>query len=148
MVVRSGVELDKLLDTIEISGFLGTCGAAELEEFQRWYPNYTMSQNPRECEGVLQADGSVGPKNNVFGFWLPHGLSTAPNEFASQLRQCENQFNRIEEAFREVEGIPSQKLWLEREQARFFEQYPEQLPGANNDIPDIRETWEDSTRAA
>ncbi|OJJ84396.1 uncharacterized protein ASPGLDRAFT_58090 [Aspergillus glaucus CBS 516.65] len=81
-------------------------------------------------------DGTVIPKNGTetFGFWLPHGLEGTDNvRFAAQVHQCKERFNKIEEAFREVEGVPREKLWLESEQAEVFEQHPELLPGDEND---------------
>ncbi|KAL1970535.1 hypothetical protein VTN77DRAFT_4179 [Rasamsonia byssochlamydoides] len=114
MIVRSsaGGDLDKLFETIRISGFLG-------------------DQNPHDREGPpLQSDGnSVDPTQNHLGFWLPHGLDADDEEkFVTQLRQCKQRFNRIEEAFRETEGIPREKLWLESEQEEIFARHPVKRP--------------------
>lgn len=54
-------------------------------------------------------------------------------------------FNSIEQVLREVEGIPQEKLWLESEQAEFFERHPEKLPSTGNDHPDIRVTLDDNS---
>lgn len=84
MIVRSGAELDKLLETIDVSGFFGKCKPVSLKLFMEEYPNATISQNPRERESILRADGSVDPGDNLFGFWLPHGLNSQDEEVLPQ----------------------------------------------------------------
>lgn len=65
----------------------------------------------------MSPNGEVPPGDNVFGFWLPHGLQdNDPQVYASQLRACHQRFNAIERAFREVEGISPRDLVLETEQ--------------------------------
>ncbi|KAN0081995.1 hypothetical protein V8E54_003293 [Elaphomyces granulatus] len=130
MIIRSGVALEKLLCTIEASGFLGNCVLKGLESFKQSHSKESLSQDPL-CDKLFPPrDGTVDRKDNAFGFWLPHGLDGEDEEvFVSQLLQCKERFNSIERAFREVECIPTDKLWLESEQVAFFEEHPEKLPG-------------------
>ncbi|OJJ44447.1 hypothetical protein ASPZODRAFT_145003 [Penicilliopsis zonata CBS 506.65] len=124
MIVRGGVSVDQLLNTIEASGFLGHCIPAQLEEFKKLYPveSTKLTQNPRDREGTLEADGLVHPSKNILGFWLPHGLGSDKEMFAAQLRECLSRFNKIEELYRETENIPTSQLWLESEQNDHFEE--------------------------
>ncbi|KKK26856.1 hypothetical protein ARAM_003456 [Aspergillus rambellii] len=144
MIVRSGAELEKLLDTIHTSRFFGECLPEKLEEFKKMYPEGTakLSLHPREREGRLGADGSIMPQDNTFGFWLPHGL-TNDETLGAQICQCKDRFNNIERAFREVEAISKDQLWLEAEQAGFFDQN-QRLPGGDNDNPDVTIECDDS----
>lgn len=144
MVVRTGVQVDKLMETIEASGFFGKCNPETLEYFKAEHPEFVIHHNPTERIGVLRDDASGEPMNEVFGFWLPHGLDSENDEtFVSQIRCCKQRFNLIEELFREVEQIPQEKLWLESEQADFFQRCPEKLPGAHNDFAELHMTLDD-----
>lgn len=77
MIVRCGVELDKLIETIHTSGFLGECDMEELASFKAEHPNLVVTQNMREREGTLGQDGSVDPVKNHFWFlaaaWTERG---------------------------------------------------------------------------
>jgi hypothetical protein len=95
------------METIEASRFFGNCNPETLEYFKAERPNFVIHHNLTERIGVLRGDASGEPLNNVFGFWLPHGLDTENHEtFFSQIRRCKQRFNLIEELFREVEQIP------------------------------------------
>ncbi|KAI9928650.1 hypothetical protein ASPWEDRAFT_180237 [Aspergillus wentii DTO 134E9] len=148
MIVRSGAELEKLLDTIHASRFLGECLPEELELFKKMHPEGTANLllNPRERERERHerpcADYSIMPKDNIFGFWLPHGLRS--ETLSTHIYQCKERFNNIERVFREVECISKDKLWLEAEQADFFDQNQGLLPGGDNDYPDINIEYHDS----
>jgi hypothetical protein len=138
MIVRSGAELNKLFSTIDYCGFLGQPKLEGLELFNLEYPDVIINQSPREREGKMRPDWTVDPADNVFGFWLPHGMNGENDEiFVSQIRQCTQRFNMIEAAFRKVECIPQEHLWLESEQAEFFENNPDKLSGSKNDHPDV-----------
>lgn len=115
MIVRGGAELDKLFDTILASGFLGKCNVEDLVMWRNMYPNRTISHDPRAGEGVLSEHGAVPLADNIFGFWLPHGLSSDEMVFAVQLRERHfRRFNQIERAFRmEGGGNPTGGAWLE-----------------------------------
>lgn len=127
MIVRSGVQLDKLFDTIEASGFLGAFHHEQRQLFNENLTPLLITQNPSENRGQLSADGSVDPNRNQFGFWLPHGLGSDGGQYAARfshrLRECKNRFNDVEAAFRKAEGLSQDKVWLESEQAYFFEKY-------------------------
>ncbi|PGH05607.1 hypothetical protein AJ79_06774 [Helicocarpus griseus UAMH5409] len=132
MIVRSGVQLEKLFDTIEACDFLGHLEEDELKNFRNEYGQITINQDPNASKGLLRPDGTVPPQETTFGFWLPHGLSSDNVKFARQLRACRQRFNRIEAAFREAEGLSHEKLWLEAEQADFFERHPERYPSVKS----------------
>lgn len=133
MVARNGVDIGNLFETILASGFLGECDEGYFNLFKCAFPNATVTRNPREKE--KRSDTSK-PAYSSFGFWLPHGLDGGKEAFARQLRGCKQRFNAIEAAYRQVEGIPKEKLWLEQEQAEVLEQNENLLPGVNNDIPE------------
>ena len=72
-------------------------------------------------------DGTVIPKNGTetFGFWLPHGLDGTDNvRFAAQVHQCKEGFNKIEEAFREVEGFLERSCGLSLNRPRSSSSIP------------------------
>lgn len=65
MIVRGGAELDKLFETIEISGFMGRCNMEQLRLWHIMYPNATVSHNPRDWEGSLNEHGAVDRRDNL-----------------------------------------------------------------------------------
>ena len=134
MIVRSGVDIENPFETIQASRFLGVCDEECFNLF-KLRPDATVTQNPREGESNRPVDE---PQLCNFSLWLPHGLDAEKEIFAQQLRDCKQRFNAIEAAFREVKGIPKDKLWLEKAQAEFFEQNQDLLPGINNDFPNIQ----------
>lgn len=132
MIVRSGKNLPELFETIHTSGFLGECQSKQIEMFKEMNPCAKhIVQSPRDREG--EGTRKVQP----FGFWLPHGLTPDDKTFAGQIRECLERFNQFERGFRESENISMDKLWLEEEQVKFFEQNPGLLPGAGNDYPEV-----------
>lgn len=94
-------------------------------------PNARISQLPRDREGILH--------NNVqpFGFWLPHGLLPEEDTLGVQIQDHKERFNKTECAYRHVESLPIDKLWLQSEQAEFLEQHPALVPGGQNDYPEV-----------
>ncbi|OJJ46469.1 hypothetical protein ASPZODRAFT_2129488 [Penicilliopsis zonata CBS 506.65] len=133
MIVRSGVDLERLFDTIQACGFLGDCSPEELQEFKQEYPDARITHNPRDREAQPGLDPA---SEHVFGFWLPHGLASDDEDlFGQQLAGCLGRFNDIEKAFRDTEDISPDQLWLEREQIEFFGQREDLLPGSKNDQP-------------
>jgi hypothetical protein len=70
MIVRSGVKLSKLFETIYISGFLGTCDKEAMERFKKNCPDAKITQNPHDREGILRLNGSVDPQNSGSGFLM------------------------------------------------------------------------------
>lgn len=132
MIVRSGTNLPELFETIHTSRFLGECQNKQIEMFKEMNPGaMKIVQSPRDREG----EGAR--KGQPFGFWLPHGLTPDDETFAGQIRKCLERFNKFEQGFRESENIPMDRLWLEVEQVKFFEQNPGLLPGAGNDYPEV-----------
>jgi|ERR1700722_13371596 len=111
MIVRSGVKLSKLFETIYTSGFLGTCDKEAMERFKKNYPDAKITQNPHDREGILGLNGSVDSQKNVFVVLMLLIRRSLLLSFFNQ------RFNRIEEAFRETEGIKQSQLRLEWEQA-------------------------------
>lgn len=111
MIVRSGAELDKLFDTVAISEILGDCEEESLALFKGM--NLTAELPSEGCEhdreGTMLLGGEVEPSKNLFGFWLPHGLSTEEETRAAHIASCLSRFNAIEKAYYEnyeTGGIP------------------------------------------
>lgn len=130
MIVRGGVQLEKLFDTIQSFGFLGQFDQNHVHaEFRRTEP-LVVPNNPLDSQLYLSDDGTVHPGDNIFGFWLPHGTTSA-----SEIRACEQRWNYIEAAFRKSEGLDEHQIWLEREQVDYFERHPERYPSGQFDIP-------------
>ncbi|TQB70591.1 hypothetical protein MPDQ_000310 [Monascus purpureus] len=109
IIARSGADLPKLFDTIRASGFLGEIIPHSLQMFKEMHPMAGISQNPHDREGKLGLNGLPEPMNDIFGFWLPHGLSSDDEIYATQLRRCFQRFNAIERVFQEVKH-PSKQI--------------------------------------
>lgn len=105
MIVRSGADLKELLQAIVDTDILGPCDDEELSLFNLVHPNaQKIEKYERDREGWKNPDGSVPPSHNLFGFWLPHGLSTEPETRAAEIASCMQRFEEIEEAFCAMEG--------------------------------------------
>lgn len=87
------------------TALLGPGDEATFRQFERQYPSTWIPPRPREREYRLVPTGTSGPPRNVFGFWLPHGLSQDSQEFETQLQGRLQRFEEIEQAFMEVEGL-------------------------------------------
>ena len=141
MIVRSGAQLQLLFDRIRACEFLGAVDEQQLASFQHEFPNLHIKQNPEDCLGITCCEGTVPLSQNVFGFWLPHGLGdVSTGKLGEHIRDCMSRFNIIEAAYREAEGVKKEVLWLESEQAQLFEERPDLLPGAKLDTTIKQET--------
>ena len=67
----------------------------------------------------------------------PHGLLPEENTLGAQIQKHRGRFNKIARAYRQVESIPIDKVWLQSEQAAFFQQHPALVPGGQNDYPEV-----------
>ena len=107
MIVRSGAALDKLFDTVAASKILGPCDEEALALFRQMDPNAEIPEGrENDREGTLRPNGQVAPSQNLFGFWLPHGLITEEETRFPQISSCLSRFKAIEQAYFEAEGIP------------------------------------------
>lgn len=124
MIVRGCNDIEALFDTIPASQFLGLLDPEAYEEYLKDCNIKSFEVNPKEREGSM---GKRGP----FGFWLPHGLQGANVEEALDKIYPEHvmRFNRIEEAFKGYFNLSDDEILLERDQERYYERFPEKLPG-------------------
>ncbi|EEP82202.1 predicted protein [Uncinocarpus reesii 1704] len=78
MIVRTGVQLDKLFETIEASGFLGEFEREAFEYYQVQPKGLQIAQNTKENEGQLLPDGTISPKRMQLDSGYPMGLTQTP----------------------------------------------------------------------
>lgn len=112
MIVRGGRSYLELFQAIIDSRYLGTIDACGSTALQSLNLDLDPSQNLQEREGTWTPDGDTRPNRNVFGFWLPHGLSV---QDAKRLTNnghgdCLARFDEIERIFCETEGIDQASL--------------------------------------
>lgn len=124
MMVRGCNDIEALFDTVQASQFLGLLDRGAYQVYLNQCNITSFEVNPREREGSF---GKRGP----FGFWLPHGLQGANIEEALNKIYPEYvmRFNRIEEAFKGYFNFGDDEILLERDQERYYEKFPERLPG-------------------
>lgn len=106
MIVRSGAELDAVLREIKATRILGDLCHDAYNKYTRLYPNIHVSHDPKDCEGEISSDGRVAKDDNIFAFWLPHGLTDDPEIASERLKRSSDRAWAIEKAFREVENPP------------------------------------------
>jgi hypothetical protein len=105
MIVRSGADLNTLLEAIVDTNILGPCDEEEFSMFKLVHPDAEKQEkHERDREGSENPDGTIPPSDNMFGFWLPHGLSSDPQMRAAEIVSCMQRFDQIEDAFCMVEG--------------------------------------------
>lgn len=112
IIVRGGRNYLELFQTIIDSGHLGTidaCGSIALKSLQL---DLEQHHNLQERKATWAPDGNIRPNKNVFGFWLPHGLSIqeARHLTNSGHGDCLVRFEEIERIFYETEGIDEASL--------------------------------------
>lgn len=69
--------------------------------FKESNPNFQVKQDTRDREGKLAPDGRVPPETNVFGFWLPHGLSSDTEKRGQEIKERLADAQRIIEIYKE-----------------------------------------------
>ncbi|KAI4120964.1 MAG: hypothetical protein LQ338_006642 [Usnochroma carphineum] len=122
MIVRSSADNQDLPRTILASRYLGDIDDAKFCEYMKYCPFKVIQYNPEEGRCAPDLPGQ-------FGFWLPHGIRTSPDDvFALELRKCIARFNRIEECFQEWFGFKPEEVYTEAQQMEFFEAHPNLLP--------------------
>lgn len=93
MIIRGGVQLDKLFEDIELIEIFGY--------FSEYYicEPVTVPNDPVDSRCTLP---EIGTTDIMFGFWLPHGIRK--DRFISEIHACERRWNAIERAFCEAES--------------------------------------------
>ncbi|KAL8722335.1 MAG: hypothetical protein Q9225_001183 [Loekoesia sp. 1 TL-2023] len=122
MVVRSSTDITGVLQTIRATYYLGDVDKAKFEEYMQHCLSKRITCNPQEgrCEPNLPSR---------FGFWLPHGVRTSPEEvFIGDIRKSVARFNRIEECFQEWFGLQPDVIYTEAQQVQYYETDLELLP--------------------
>lgn len=85
----------------------------DLQKDESKYSN--LAECPRRRRGAEDINGQVNPKDAIFGVWLPHGLSTDKATFDTQIKKCLARAKAIEDAFAQLESVPSGILTLKFE---------------------------------
>ncbi|KAJ5591616.1 uncharacterized protein N7459_001985 [Penicillium hispanicum] len=117
VIVRSGKNIPEIIKTIHNSRILGPFDEEEYENFREMEPEPRLVQDARDREGKPTVDGHAAPNDNVFGFWLPHGLSEDPAIAEEQQKHCFERAKMIEDAYKKVvEDLPIGVLVLEIEE--------------------------------
>ncbi|KAI9832645.1 MAG: hypothetical protein M1819_004230 [Sarea resinae] len=121
MIVRSSAD-DRLVDVLEAiheSGFLGDVDGRALYEFVEEIEEVEYLREPREAMASAE---TAQAQQNVWGFWLPHGIGPrdnrdgSPEDLAKEIQKQIGVFNEIEEAYKAFFNI-SDEILLERHQA-------------------------------
>ena len=122
MIVRSSADINGLLENILAMKYLGQLDEEALAE----YKAHCVSKSFK-CDPKAQACKPHLP--NQFGFWLPHGIRTAPSEqMADDLMACLAVFNRIEECYQEWFSLAPGDLLTEKQQSSFLDENPHKYP--------------------
>lgn len=106
MIVRSGPDLKQVLDEIGQSAILGDMCQDRYDNYTSIYPDLEICRDPNDSEGNMNPDGTVGASDNIFAFWLPHGLTNDPESRSARLKRSSERAWAIEKAYREVESPP------------------------------------------
>jgi hypothetical protein len=116
MIVRSGAaDLDKLLEAIVETRILGSYDEQEIHLFRLVHPDVNkLERIERDREGRNSQDGTISPAHKLFGFWLPHGLSSNPQKRAAEIESCIRRCEDIENAFCQLEGEEEIRRLLRR----------------------------------
>lgn len=113
MIVRSGPDLDQVIKEISQSNILGEMCQDRYEAYSSMYPDLQICHDPKDSEGRMNPDGCVAANDNIFAFWLPHGLTNDPKARSARLKRSSERAWAIEKAFREVETPPLDILILD-----------------------------------
>jgi len=124
MILREGADLQGILSNIAYSRMFGRVDPQKRTAWETRRPGYVL-----KIRSDINTVKSGLP--NMFSFMLPHGIDTTnPDRIAASIRDFKRLFNRIEALFRGWFEIPEGELYLEHEQTRHFERYPERVPGS------------------
>ncbi|KAJ5537679.1 hypothetical protein N7494_007158 [Penicillium frequentans] len=112
IIVRGGRNYLELFQTIIDSGHLGTIDACGSIALKSLHLDLDRHHNLQERKATWTPDENIRPNRNVFGFWLPHGLSVqeARHLTNSGHGDCLIRFEEIERIFYETEGIDEASL--------------------------------------
>lgn len=139
MIVRGARNLREVLFRIDQSEFLGPIEESLLRQSLARHGGQIplVQHNLNDSRDNLVA-GAVPRGSHSFGFFLPHGLSHANADFlyTNALSTVRRSFNAVEEAFRVQFNLTKASIMLESEQAEFYEDHPERLPGVLDNGPD------------
>ncbi|KAJ5116568.1 hypothetical protein N7456_000916 [Penicillium angulare] len=105
MILRSRADISDVLNVIKNLGLLGTFDKESFRENDDLYADDEIRYDD-DPTFTPSADKASSVKNNVFGFWLPHGLSGDSSTFLSQLQQCLDRAAAIESAYKLLEPVP------------------------------------------
>ncbi|KAJ5798467.1 uncharacterized protein N7503_007763 [Penicillium pulvis] len=112
LIVRGGCDYLEIFQAIIDSRYLGTINACGSDAYKSLHLDLDQSRNLQEREGTWTAGGDKRPNRNVFGFWLPHGLSVEDAKCLTKSGHgdCLDRFDEIERMFCETEGIAQASL--------------------------------------
>lgn len=107
-IIRSGAQIHQIRDALESIDMAGDLNARDVARFEKRHPYFKVQQNTREREGKLGPDGRVPPEANVFGFWLPHGLSKNLERRTQEISERLTGAQRIIEIYNETMSVEIQ----------------------------------------
>lgn len=121
IIIRSGTDIDNLLNHIMCTGYLGK---VDLENIGEFYTHCGYTQFERDPEAGSSEPGLP----SGFGFWLPHGVSADPRDMVKNIRAGIKRFNHIEECFQMWFQLSPTELYTEKQQKEYYEAHPDEYP--------------------
>ncbi|KAJ5719414.1 hypothetical protein N7493_007869 [Penicillium malachiteum] len=110
MIIRRGAKGQALTIIVKAIRECGMLGKFDKKSYDCPYPSLQRLFDSRDGELPVPSDGEVVPRNTIFAFWLPHGLTNNPEVFARGLNDALARAKAIEDAFTQYQSLPAEVL--------------------------------------